>query len=214
MIRDNRVQMVLIVIVFIGAIVFAQDKQPAETQHLRVQILSVYKAQGEQGLWEFYQKNKDKITGKFIIYFAKAGVKERKEEWLNICEIMAVEKKDKKYLADVLYQKGRYYRLISDYKNAFDHFNMAFPIYLKLGDSIGLGLVYQSKALINYFLGNNSRAIELIKNASSYSKYFKNEKAPLYHGNLHLVEGIIYERIGENSKAIASYFKAKSFFKK
>ena len=114
MIRSKRVQIVFILVFVLSAFVFGQDKQDEQDKQLREEILSVYESKGEKGLREFFEKQKDKISKEFIVKFAKAGKKERKEKWLKICEIMAEEKKNEneKVLADVLFQKGEYFTAV------------------------------------------------------------------------------------------------------
>ena len=92
MTKNYKVQVLLVLILFVGVNVFTQEKQVDEIQQLRNEILSVYKAQGKKGLRDFYQKNQEKITNKFIIAFAREGVDAREKEWLELCGIIAKKK--------------------------------------------------------------------------------------------------------------------------
>ena len=97
-----RMKIVFILVFFLVTIFCSRDKQVNENKQLREEILAVYQSGGEQGLRHFVRNKKDKISNKFIVDFAKDGVKERKKEWLKVCKIVAKEKKDKKTTADVL----------------------------------------------------------------------------------------------------------------
>jgi len=102
------IALMLAFFICLGVFVFGQERQGDDDKDkkLRDEILSVYKAEGEKGLRDFVKKNQDRVPNKFVLDFAQAGVKERKEEWLKTCEIMAEEKKDERTLADVYYQWG------------------------------------------------------------------------------------------------------------
>jgi CHAT domain-containing protein len=200
---------VLILLFFFSAFVLGQEKQADENRQLREEILDVYKSDGEQGLRDFMEKQKDKISNKFIVDFAQAGVKERKEEWLNVCEIMAEEKKDEKTLADVLYKIGDYFSLISDNKKALEYFDKSLHLYINLNDPVGQGYVYFNKALILHHTGNKSEALELYEKALVLFKKAGDDDG---QGNVYLGKGDTYLSIGKNSKAFEFYEKALPFF--
>lgn len=205
--------LILIVFLLLGfsTLFFAQDKQKDDSKQLREEILSVYEAKGEQGLQDFVKKRKEKISNKFIWNLAESGVKERTEELLRVCEIIAKEKNGEKILADVLFKTGKYFSLISDNKKAFDYFDKAFLLYLKLDDPLGQGNVYLKKGTIYYYIGNISKALDM------YDKvlpFFEKAKYTLGKGNLYLRKGDIYLIISENSKALEMYDKALPLFVK
>jgi tetratricopeptide (TPR) repeat protein len=75
------------------------------------------------------------------------------------------EKKDKKPLADVMYNTGIYFRLISNYKKAGGYFDHALPIYQKLNDLVGIGNVNFRKGLICFCMGENRDALEMYDKA-------------------------------------------------
>lgn len=205
--------LVLMLFLFIGVntLVLGQNEPADDDKRLREEILSVYQAKGEQGLRYFVRKQKDKIPNRFVTNFANAGVKERSEERLKICEIMAEEKKDEKTLADVLYQTGQYFRLISESKRAIDYFDKALSIYLKLSDQVGQGNVYAGKGIIYSYTGDNSRALELYDKALPY---FEKAGFTIGQGNIYLSKGEIYFYTGVNSNALEMYDKALLLFKK
>jgi CHAT domain-containing protein/predicted negative regulator of RcsB-dependent stress response len=213
MVRRNIVKIVFILLFFLGVCISSQDKQLNEDKDkkLREEILSVYQSKGEQGLRDFVKKEKEKITNKFIVDFAKAGLKERKEEWLKICEILAEAKKDEKTLAEVLFNIGEYYRLISEYKKATDYFDKALPIYLKLNNLVGQGNVHLSKGIIYHYTGENSKAFEMYDKALLF---FEKAGDLFEQGNVYLRKGGIYHYSGENSKSLEMYDKALLFFEK
>jgi CHAT domain-containing protein/predicted negative regulator of RcsB-dependent stress response len=198
---------------FWGAIVFAQDKSgnADKDRQLREEILAVYKSKGEQGLLDFFRKKKDKISNKFIVDFADAGLKERKEEWLRVCEIIAEEKGDEKTLADVLYQTGEYFRLTSDNKKAGDYYERAFSIYENINDVVGQGNVYLTKGRVYNIIGEYSKALEMFDKAQPFF-----EKAEDFsgQGNVYFEKGVIYFNTGKTSRAIEFYDKALASFKK
>jgi CHAT domain-containing protein/Tfp pilus assembly protein PilF len=205
--RNNRVKIVFILVCFSGMFAFNQEKQVDEDKNkkLREEILAVYNSGGEQGLTDFFKRDQGKITNKFIGDFAKTGLKERKEEWLKICKIIAEEKKDEKTLADVLYNTGIYFRLISNYKKAAGYFDQALPIYQKLNDLVGIGSVNFRKGLICFQVGENKDALEMYDKALSF---FKKANVPIGQANVYLAKGNIYLGINENTKALDMYDKA------
>jgi len=211
MIRSNRVKIVFILVLFLGVFVFNQDKQVKEDKQLREDILAAYKAGGKQGLLDFVKKKKDKTSNKFILDFAKAGMKERKGEWLKISLLLAKEQKDEKILADVLYQTGRYFRSISDNKKAADYFDKALAIYIKLNEPVGQGNVYLMKGAIYSVTGENSRALEMFDKALPF---FEKAGQLLGQGNVYRCKGKIYLHVGDNSRALEMYDKAQPFFEK
>jgi CHAT domain-containing protein/tetratricopeptide (TPR) repeat protein len=198
---------------FLAVFVFGQDKQvnADKDKQLREEILEVYQSKGEQGLRDFVIKEKEKITNKFIVDLAKEGVKERKEEWLKICEIMAEEKNDEKALADVLYRTGEYLRSISDNKKAADYLDKALPIYKKLKDLLGQGRVYLTKGNIHSNTGKNQKALEMYEKALII---FKKMGDSLGIGHVYSSKGSIYLYTGNTSKSLEMYEKALFCFEK
>ena len=70
-----------------------------DTETLKDEILAAYKILGEKGLRDLVAKRAEEITTKLITRWASSGVKDKQEDWLNACEIMAEEKADEKSLA-------------------------------------------------------------------------------------------------------------------
>ena len=209
--RNNRVQIVLILLFLFGAIVFAQNKVTNEDQQLREEILAVYQSRGEKGLTDFVKRNQDKISNKFIVDFTELGFEQREEKWLKISEIMAKEKKDKKTLVNVLYQTGECFRLISEYKKATEYFNKALPISLELKNQVGQGYVYMRIGNIYYLTGENLKALEMYDKALPF---FEKSGEPIGQGNVYWSKGKLYLIIGEPSKALKMYDRALPFFEK
>jgi CHAT domain-containing protein/predicted negative regulator of RcsB-dependent stress response len=207
------VKIVFVLVFFLGMLVFSREKQVDEDKNkkLREEILTVYQSLGEQGLLDFVKKKKDKISNTFIIDCAKAGVKERKEEWLKVCAIFAKEKNDEKTMADVLYQTGEYFRLISENEKASHYFEKAFPIYLKLNDLVGMGNVYLQKGIIYYYAGENASASEMYKKALPF---FVKANDYIGQGNVFLNKGNIYLRTSDYSNTLKLLEKALIFFEK
>ena len=211
MVIINRVTIVFIMVLFFSAFIFPQEKHADTEKKLRKEILAVYQSKGEQGLRDFFQKQKDKITNKFIVDFAEAGLRERKEKWLKVCEIMAEEKKDQKNLADVLYYTGEYFRVVSDYKKAYDYFEKAFPIYKKSNDLVGQGNVYMNKGDIYSAISENIKASEMFNKALIF---FEKAGDIINQGNVYKKKGDIHFYIDDFSKALMMYDKALQFFEK
>ncbi|MCX6580188.1 MAG: CHAT domain-containing protein [Candidatus Aminicenantes bacterium] len=213
MIGRKGLRIVFILFFVLGAAVFSQDKQGIEDKDkgLREEILAVYQSKGEQGLRDFFKERGKEITGKFIVDFAEAGVKERKEEWLKACEIMAEEKKDEKTLADALYILERYFRKINDYKKASNYLDKALKIYLKLKDLVGRGNVYFSQGEIYLISGKFSDADDMYDKAL---QLFQKKGEKKGQGNVFRGKGDIDLRTGNYSKAIDMYDKALIFFDK
>jgi tetratricopeptide (TPR) repeat protein len=207
----------VIVILFLffsfSALASSQDKQPNDDKDkkLREEIVMLYSTGGKPALIDFFQKNRDKITNKFIVDFARAGVKERKEEWLKACEIMAEEKKDLKTLADVLFKTGEYFVLISNNKKAANYLNKALPIYIKLDDDVGQGNVYRIMGEIYLRMGKNAKAIEMYNKALPF---FEKARYLAGQGNVCQGKGDIYYYSGDYSRAQEMYDKALTFFEK
>jgi CHAT domain-containing protein/Tfp pilus assembly protein PilF len=194
--------------------VSGQDKKAANEEYiqkLRKEIISVYKTGGKQALLDFFRKNRNKITNKFILDFAKVGVKERKEEWLNICEIMAEESKDEKTLADVLYQTGKYFGLIPNSRKASRYLDKALLIYQKLKDRIGQGNVFLGRGNIYLDSGKHSNVLEMYDKALYF---YEKSGSSLRMGKVFSNKGDFYLDFGEYSKALEMYNKALHSYEK
>jgi CHAT domain-containing protein/tetratricopeptide (TPR) repeat protein len=213
MVISNRVKIVFILVFFLGGFGFNREKPVDEDNNkkLRKEILAAYRAGAEQALLDFVRKKKDKISHQFIVDFAKAGVNERKEEWLKVCEIIAKEKKDNKTTAYVFYKTGSYFRLISENKKAVDYFDKALVIYLKLNDPVALGYVYLGKGHIYLWGRDNSRALEMYDKALTF---FEKAGTPGGQGSVYVHKGYIYYKFGEYSRAREMFDKAMLFFEK
>ena len=208
---SNRVKIVFILVLIVSTFVVGQDKQDKQDKQLREEILAAYKSGGDQGLRHFVKKQKDKISNKFIVDFAETGVKERKIEWLNASKIMAEEKKDEKKLADVLYNTGRYFSFISDFKKAVNYFDKAFPIYLKLNDPVGTGNVYFRKGITYSKIGDNLKALEMLDKALPF---FEKADDQGKLGKLYHQKGMAYYEKGDKASALEMFKKACFFYEK
>ena len=211
MIRNKREQIVFILVFVLVAFVFGQDKPDEQDKQLREEILAVYKSGGEQGLRGFVKKQKDKISNKFIVDFAESGVNERKEGWLRMCEMMAGEKKDEKTLADVLYETGRYFRLISENKKALEFFDKALPTYIKTNNLVGQGKVYINKGAICLDSGDNVGSLKFYNKALSI---FEKKGYLLGQGDAYRGIGDMYLHTSNLPSALKMYKKAFPFFEK
>ena len=206
----DRMTIVFIMVFFFSAFIIPQEKQADPEKNLREEILSVYQSKGEQWLRDFFKKEKDKITNKFIVDFAEAGLRERKEEWLKVCEIMSEEKKDEKSLADVLYIKSSYFLLIDNNKAA-DYLDKALPIYTQLKDLVGRGKVYMRKGDIYSSISENIKASEMFNKALIF---FEKAGDIINQGNIYRKKGDIHFYMDDFSKAFMMYDKALQFYEK
>ncbi len=211
MIQSSRRAVFLILVFCLGAIGFGQDKQVTQDKQLREEIIAAYQSGGERGLLDSVKKNKEKISDRFILGFAGAAVKKREEEWLNVCNLLAEEKKDEKLTADVLYQIGKYSMLTGDNQKATDCLDRAFPIYLKLDDSAGLGDIILGRGWMFLHAGERSRAFEMFDKAFVF---FKKAGHLVGLGNVHMNKGTVYLYAGDNPNALKMYNKAVTFFEK
>ena len=213
MVRHNQVLIVLILLFFLGVCIFSQDKQANDDKDKKLieKILAVHQSKGEQGLRDFFKKKKDKISNQFIVQLSKLGLKERKKDWLGVCEIIAEEKGDEKTLADVLYQTGEYFRLTSDNKKADEYYEKAFPIYANINDVEGQGNVYLAKGGVYKLTGEYRKALEMFDKALPFYEKIKDFSG---QGNVYFKKGVIHFNTGKTSRAIESYDKALASFKK
>ena len=198
-------------VVCMSLLVFSEEKPAEAEKKLREEILAAYQTKGEPGLREFFKARETQITGKFIVDFADAGVKERKEEWLLACKVMAEGKKDDKTLADVYLRLGKYFRIISNNKKAVDYLDKALSIYQKSNDPVGQGHVFWRKGIIYERIGDSPKALEMYDKALPF---FKKAGDTLGQGHVYQGKGNTYKGCGENLKAIEMYDKALPFFKK
>lgn len=76
------------------------------SKRLPKDIIEVYQSKGKKGLRKYAKANKNKITLKYINDFVKAGLQERKKEWLHIALALAKEKKDKMVMHRVYISLG------------------------------------------------------------------------------------------------------------
>jgi CHAT domain-containing protein/Tfp pilus assembly protein PilF len=194
-----------------SAFIFPQEKQADPEKNLREEILAVYQSKGEQGLRDFVKKQKDKITNKFIVDFAEAGLRGRKEEWLKICEIMAEEKEDEKTVAEIYYKIGTYFKVNLDYKRAIDFFGKALPIYEKINDFVGQGKVFLGKVDIYIQTGRNSRAKKML---DKILNFFDKGGSIIGQGHVYFRKGDISLFTDNKSNALEMYDKALTFFEK
>jgi CHAT domain-containing protein/Tfp pilus assembly protein PilF len=209
----KRIHIFSVLIFFFTIVVVSQGSQVNDenNEKLKTDILSLFKSKGEEGLRNYVKKHKDKISNQFIIDLAKAGYKEKQEEWLRVGKIMAEEKKDEGTLADVLYRSGKYFSLIQDNKKALNYFDKALSLFEKVKDLQRQGNVYDAKAMIYYYAGDNSKAIQLFDKALGF---FEKTGRPIGLGNSYLGKGIIYFQTGDNLRALEMYDKAHYFYKK
>jgi tetratricopeptide (TPR) repeat protein len=210
---NKRVQIFLILFCFFCAIAVGQESKVNDenNEKLKADILSLFKSKGEEGLRNFVKKHNDKISNQFIVDFAESGVKEKKEEWLSICKVIADEKKDQKAIADVYLKLGEYFRLITDYNKSGNHFDKALPIYVKINDLVGQGNVYWSKGNISFYMGDKSTALKMYDKALPFF-----EKAGDFRGQgfVYWGKGMINYYLGDNEKATELYDKAIPLFEK
>jgi CHAT domain-containing protein/uncharacterized protein HemY len=209
--KKQKMSLVFILFSFFVSIVFCQENQINGNKKLKEEILAVFKTGGEEGLRDFVKTNKDRIENKFIVNIAKSGVKERSQEWIKICEIIAEEKKDEKTLADVYYYIGYYFRLTVDNKRAIEFFEKALAIYVNLKDIHGQGIAYQGKGDIFLRTGDLSNALEMLDKALLF---LRKAKDTLSQGNAYKSKGDVYFYTGDNAKSLEMYEKALPFLKK
>jgi CHAT domain-containing protein/predicted negative regulator of RcsB-dependent stress response len=207
----KRVNLVLFLFLFLvlSTLVFGQDEQDKLDKQLREEILSIYKSKGEPGLLDFVKGHREKISNKFIVDFADAGKKERKEVWLKVCEILAEEKKDEKALADVYYKMGTYFLLISNNKKSFESLEKSLHIYVRINDLVGQGNIFLRKGTIYFYSGENRKALEMFDKALPFYTKANNH---LGQGNFYFRKGEVYFTRGNNSKALEMYDRALTFF--
>jgi len=211
MVRIDRKVIVFILGFFISALIFSQEKQVGPVEKLREEILAVYQAKGESGLREFFKKSKNRISNKFIVDFAEAGVNERKEEWLKACEIMAEEKRDEKTLADVYYKIGTYFLFITDFKKAFEYYENSLPLYVRINDLVGKGNIFLKEGTIYYYKGDGAKALEMFEKALPF---YTKTNDHLGQGNYYFRKAEYYFNISDNIKALEMYEKALVFLER
>jgi tetratricopeptide (TPR) repeat protein len=191
--------------------VFLQEKQSDREKQLREEIIIVYQSKGEQGLRDFFKKNKKQITNKFILNFAETGLNERKQKWLKACEIMAEEKKNEKTLVDVYLKKGQYFFRINNFERAVHFYDISIPICEKTNYVVGLGIAYQNKAFISLYIGNSNKALEMFDKAL---QFFEKSQYNQGQGNVYLGKGQLYFHTGFYEKALEMLENSYKFFKK
>lgn len=211
MVRIDGKTIVFIMLFFICAVAFPQEKQADPVMKLREEILAVYQAKGESGLREFFKKSKNRISKKFILDFAEAGVNERKEEWLKACKIIAEEKKDRMIVAEILFRVGKYYIHIYDHKTAMGYLSAALNEFIELNDLQGQANVYLGKGMIFYLIENSKNALEMVDKALPLFQKLNDYRG---QGNIYFFKANLYSRIGDYSNAMIFYDKALDFFEK
>ena len=139
-----------------------------EDKKLKEEITAAYASGGEESLRNFVRGKIEILSSEFIVSFAKRGLNKLNKNSLEISEILAEEKKDKKTLADVYLGIGEFYRLTSDYKKAAGYLNESLQIYVKLNDPVFQGNVYLKMGIIYYSTGNHSKALEMYIKAKHF----------------------------------------------
>lgn len=213
--RIGNLLIIFVLVVFLFPVLnaFGDESQtnPDINKRLKEEILNVFKDGGEKGLLNFIRDKKNQIDNQFIVEFAKSGVNERKEEWLQAAMILAEEKNDEKTKADVFYRMGEYYFLLSDNKKSLDYFDRALLLYLKIGYLVGQGNVYKGKGLVYFYTGDFNKAVELYDKAMEFFEKASDLKGL---GTVYLLKGKFYYYTGKIDEALEMYDKAQFLFEK
>jgi len=186
---------ILFLVLSISITVQTQQLTGNEDKKLLEEILSVYKSEGEQGLRKFANLKKKQISDRFIIALSIDGLKERKEEWLKICEILAEERKDELLIAKIQLQMGCYFYYISEDQLATQCLDKSLPIFKKANSYAEQGSVFNLKGLICSNENNYEKSREFLNKAMEV--YLK-------AGNLK-EQGRVYLSMGTN------YFNEDNF---
>ncbi len=207
----------LVFILLLGMVLFpgtvrAQDGIPAGTQaeaarlnDLLDEMLSAYRAGGEEGIRAWVRANRDRIGADFVFFIAQGAGKVPDEDTLDAAQLIAREKGDRGILASVYLIGADYHLRISRPKGALDDLEAAEPIYVESGDVLGQGQVCYLEGEAYSQLGEKDRAMALYERSLIL---FLKARDFLGQGNALFRRGEIHASRGENGKAWALFEEA------
>lgn len=218
MISSYRRTIIFFLVFFFSSQIFSQATQidQEKEKQLREEILAVYQSRGEPGLRDLFKEKEKEITCPFIRRFFIAGTDEKKEEWLKVCEILIVEKKNEKADEEDILIQGRILQRIGDnyhnannYLKAFEFYEKALILFKQINDSGRIGENLFRKGMIYIYLGKFEKALEMYNEALPF---FEKTGDLTGQGNMYKGIGDVYLNKEEHEKALNMYNKAIKFF--
>jgi CHAT domain-containing protein/tetratricopeptide (TPR) repeat protein len=173
-------------------------------------IVKVFENSGERGMILWMKKNKDRVSPDLIEKFAQVGVDLRLEKAVTISLVLAQHKGDQHVLAKTYHMAGDFFLFTWDFKQAMAYYNKALPLYERLNDFNGKGLVYFNLVNIYYPQQRYTHALDEARKAAQFFKKAGNIER---QGNSYMIQGNIYSYIGDNIHALEMYKKAMGLYK-
>lgn len=174
-------------------------------------LTAIYHDKGEDALREWMKLNAGIISDKLVLEMVKKGVKDRSDDIINICLILAEEKNSKKCSADVYLEAGNYFHFISDNIKSISLYENALGIYIELKDLSGECNAYLKKGSLYLIKGDYDKALLMFEKALPLAKKALDIKS---EGSVYKGIGDIYYYKDDLNKALELYEKALPFFLK
>ncbi len=180
-----------------------------EKTSLVIEVLTVYKTHGFDGVKEYAQKNKDGISGDSIIVIARSGKQLRNETVIKIACTIAEVIEDEKAIAWCDYYMGDHNFSVEKYDEALIAFDKALPIFIKVEDLKGQAFIYDNLGRLYLKTQKLSLAKESFNNLLRVSKQLEND---YMQGWSYQKLGDISFETGDNNTALKMYSNALVFF--
>ncbi len=120
-------------------------------------------------------------------------------------QAMAEELNDKAYFGIVTNNIGEIYLKMNNYERALTYFNLQLPIFTSLGATTHIGITYLNLAETFMEMDSLEKSLKYANLGLQIS--IKNNFEP-YYSPLYTVRGKVYEKLGEDDKALEEFLKA------
>lgn len=195
-----------LVIIFMPVLLNAQANNS-----IAVESIQAFQSNGMNGVVDFANKNKDRITEDSVTVLTLTGKEMKNETVLKIALVLAETLNYKSSIAWCNYYLGKYYDEAGKENTALDLFAKSLPIFIELNDLKGEAYTYDNQGMIFIKNKNYSSANEAYLKLIKISQKLNNN---YLQGWGYKQLGDIYYNTGDNTKAIQMYLIAIDFFAK
>lgn len=178
---------------------------------IAIESLTAFQSNGINGVIEYAEKNKNRITEDSVAVVALVGKEMKNETVLKIALVLAETLNYKSCIAWCNYYLGKYYDETGKENTALDLFAKALSIFIEVNDLKGEAYTLDGRGII--FIKNkdyssaNEAYLKLINISQKLNSNY-------LQGWSYKQLGDIYDSTGDNIKAIQMYSNANQFFAK
>ncbi len=206
----HTVLLLLTLALFIAATAFGQARGRGK-ENIIEEILTVAGERGMEGFKSWIKMNNHRVRSEDIMGLALSGVEKRLESLLSIALLLAKNKGDDFTYAFVLYETGKYFKLLSNTRKATDYYSGALHRYQKVKNPGGQARVYYDMGDMYYTKGETAKAREMQTKALHF---FKKSGEPLGQIQVYNFTANLYHVTGEIPKALEMCDKVLRLSKK